>query len=88
MTTFTVQYETTAEARTLPVIRYDRAHGFAHVDMLAPDGSLVSKRPLPAYLTLSQALQFGITDIVQNCEMYRERFWEFGNDDSAYARWR
>lgn len=42
--------------------------------MLAPDGSQVSKRPLPDYLTLGQAFQIAITDIVQNWETYRERF--------------
>jgi hypothetical protein len=65
---------------------YDCAHGFAHVDVLAPDGSQVSKRALPDYLTLSQAFQLGITDIVQNWETFRERFWEPSNDDSAQTR--
>ncbi len=86
LTIFTVQYETTVEAQTWPVIRYDSAHGFAHVDVLAPDGSQVSKRPLPDHLTLDQAFQLGITDIVQNWKTYRERFWEAGNDDSTRAR--
>lgn len=74
VTSFTVQYETMIDGQILPVIRYDCAHGFAHIDILAPDGTQVSKRPLPAYLSLKQAMQMAITDLVENWESYRERF--------------
>ncbi len=36
---FVVQYETLSEGKWLPVVRYDTAHGYAHKDLLNPDGS-------------------------------------------------
>jgi len=36
---FLVQYETFVEGAWRPVIRYDTAHGFPHVDRIYPDGT-------------------------------------------------
>lgn len=74
MTHFTVQHESIIDGQTMPVIRYDCAHGYAHMDVLAPDGGQISKQPLPGHLTLKQALQMAIADLVENWETYQERF--------------
>lgn len=37
---FVVQYETFIEGEWRPVIRYDTAHGFPHVDRIRPDGTV------------------------------------------------
>lgn len=75
VTDFTVQYEITIDGQTLPVIRYDCAHGFANVDVIAPDGTQVNKRPLPACLSPTQAKRMGISDLEEHWEVYRERFY-------------
>jgi hypothetical protein len=74
VTNFTVQYETMIGDQVLPVIRYDCTHGFAHVDVLAPDGTQVSKRPMSEHLSLKQAMQLAIADLTENWETYRARF--------------
>ncbi len=69
---FTVQYETFVEGEWRPVIRYDTAHGFPHVDRMLPDGR-VEKIPL---LTkeLGEALIFADQDIDENWERYKEAY--------------
>jgi len=42
---FTVQYEALIRHEWRPVVRYDTAHGFAHKDILHPDGT-VDKQPI------------------------------------------
>jgi len=37
---FVVQYETFVEGEWRPVIRYDTAHGFPHVDRIRSDGTV------------------------------------------------
>lgn len=71
---FTVQYEIEMRGRRVAVIRYDCAHGFPHVDVLNLRGDVVAKEPLPAYLSMKEALNFGIADIRQNWNVYRQRF--------------
>lgn len=67
---FMVQYETYVEGEWLPVVRYDTAHGFPHVDRIRADGT-VEKIPL---LTrdLGEALTFADQDIDENWERYKE----------------
>ena len=69
---FVVQYETFIEGEWRPVIRYDTAHGFPHVDRIRPDGT-VEKIPL---LTkdLEEALTFADQDIDENWERYKAAF--------------
>lgn len=42
---FVVQLEGLIEQKWYPILRYDTAHGFAHCDILRPDGTQ-EKRPM------------------------------------------
>ena len=58
------------------ILRYDTAHGFAHCDILFPDGE---HRKVPmATRDYNEALTIAISDISSNWLSYRER----------YMRWR
>lgn len=72
---FTVQHETVVGAQRVAVIRYDCAHGFPHVDMLNARGDVLVKEPLPSTLSMKQAVNFGIEDIVENWKAYEQRFY-------------
>ncbi|UCE17178.1 MAG: hypothetical protein JSV84_09750 [Gemmatimonadota bacterium] len=72
ITEFAIQYETLIVENWHPVIRYDTAHGFAHLDRMHPDGS-VEKVPL-LYWDYNEALTFAQHDIKSNWEWYRERY--------------
>jgi hypothetical protein len=39
ITDFVVQYEIFINDKWCPVVRYDTAHGYAHKDLIHPDGS-------------------------------------------------
>ncbi len=69
---FMVQYETFVEGVWRPVVRYDTAHGFPHVDKIHSDGT-VEKISL---LTndLGEALTFADQDIDENWERYKEAY--------------
>ena len=69
---FTVQYEARLDGEWKPVVRYDTAHGFAHRDLLHPDGR-VDKRRLTAY-NLNVAFTYAAADVRKNWEHYRERY--------------
>ena len=69
---FTLQYEALINNLWRPIVRYDTAHGFAHIDRLHPDGS-VEKEPL-FHWNYNEALTFSHNDIRSNWEWYRERF--------------
>ncbi len=40
---FTAQYETIEDGERLAVVRYETAHGFAHIDILNRRGDVVEK---------------------------------------------
>jgi len=67
---FVVQYETFIEGEWRPVIRYDTAHGFPHMDRIRPDGT-ADKIPLLT-TDLGEALTFADQDIDENWERYKE----------------
>lgn len=69
---FSVQYEAFILGKWCPVIRYDTAHGFGHIDRMHPDG-MVEKVPLP-YWDYNEALTFAEYDIKSNWEWYRKRY--------------
>lgn len=71
---FTIQYEAFILGKWHPIIRYDTAHGFAHLDRMHPDGS-VEKTPL-FYWGYDEALTFAQYDIKSNWEWYRGRYEE------------
>lgn len=69
---FVLQLEVLMEGKWYPVIRYDTSHGYAHRDVIHPNGS-VSKTPLFVY-DYNEALSFAEGDIKSNWELYKERF--------------
>ena len=71
---FCVQYEAYIRGKWYPVVRFDTAHGFAHRDLLHPDGSS-EKQPLPS-VTYNLALTFATQDLRQNWQRYRHNFEE------------
>lgn len=72
MVEFLVQMELLINDQWRPVIRYDVSHGFAHRDVLHPDGSS-TKTPL-FVKDYNEALTFAEADIKSNWELYRERY--------------
>lgn len=70
---FCVQYEAIILGQWKPIVRYDTAHGFPHVDILHPDGTS-DKRELS--LNYNEALTYAIADVMSNWESYRRRYEE------------
>jgi len=68
---FIVQLEIAVANEWKPVIRYDTAHGFAHIDRYNLRGRAKKERLV---LTFSEALTRAERDIKQNWSVYRERF--------------
>lgn len=69
---FSVQLELKHKERWHPVVRYDTAHGFAHKDIINPDGS-IDKSPL-FLQDYNEALIFAEGDLKDNWESYRDHF--------------
>ena len=69
---FCVQVEVSLAGKWHPVVRYDTAHGFAHRDLLMPNGK-VEKTPLFLH-TFNEALDFSEADLRSNWESYVERY--------------
>jgi len=69
---FIVQYETFIEGEWRPVVRYDTAHGFPHMDKIHSDGT-VEKISLFTH-DLGEALTFADQDIDENWERYKEMY--------------
>ena len=72
VTQFVLQLEVCSGGRWHAVVRYDTAHGFAHRDLLHPDGR-AEKLPLPIQ-DFNEALTFAELDLEANWMAYRERF--------------
>ncbi|RJP80826.1 MAG: hypothetical protein C4524_02860 [Candidatus Zixiibacteriota bacterium] len=72
ITAFAIQYEAFIQDRWHPVIRYDTAHGFSHLDRMHPDGS-VDKVALP-YWSYNEALTYAQQDLSFNWEWYRQKY--------------
>ena len=51
-----------------PVVRYDTAHGFAHRDLIAPNGT-IDKTPLFLH-AFNEALDFSEADLRSNWKNY------------------
>ncbi len=72
VTSFSVQYLAQLDENWQPIVRYDTAHGFAHVDISRPDGTQETRD-----LRISNygdALIIAIEDIQSRWEFYRERY--------------
>ena len=68
---FVVQLEVEERNEWRPVIRYDTAHGFGHIDRFTRQGKVTKER---LSLTREEALTRAERDIKQNWAVYRERF--------------
>lgn len=68
---FMVQLEVEVKNEWRPAIRYDTAHGFAHIDRFTRQGKLTKER---LSLTHAEALTRAERDIKQNWAVYREKF--------------
>ena len=68
---FSVQLEIEIHNEWRPVIRYDTAHGFAHIDRYNVRGRAKKER---LALNFGEALTRAEREIKQNWSVYRERF--------------
>lgn len=73
VTAFTVQLEVFVNDQWREVIRYDSAHGFAHIDKYYLDGRKIKK---DLNLKLSEALTLADEDIKENWKAYQKAFLE------------
>ena len=69
---FTVQYEAKINNKWQPIVRYDTSHGFAHKDIMHPDGK-TEKQPL-YFQSFNIALTFAIQDLKILWKWYRESY--------------
>ena len=69
---FAVQYEAYLRGRWHPIVRFDTAHGFAHRDLMHPDGR-VDKEPL-AWDTYNVALTYTTQELKAHWAQYRQRY--------------
>ena len=72
---FVVQYETLVGERWRPVIRYDTAHGYPHIDILNQRGRVVEKVEL-THMDYKDALNFADYDVSSNWEAYKQKFFK------------
>ncbi len=68
---FVVQLEVEVPGTWKPVIRYDTAHGFAHIDRYNPKGRAKKEK---LALSFGQALTSAEREIKQNWSAYRAKF--------------
>jgi hypothetical protein len=70
---FTVQLEVFVNGEWREVIRYDSAHGFAHIDRYYLNGRKIKKE---LNLELNEALTLADEDIKENWKVYQRDFLE------------
>ncbi len=73
VTGFSVQLEVFVNTMWRVVIRYDSAHGFAHIDQYYLDGKKIKKE---LHLKLNEALNLADEDIKENWKVYQRAFLE------------
>lgn len=71
-----VQYETLIEGEPVPVVRFDTAHGFPHLDILDRRGRLMAKTRLENQPTLGAALTYAQWEIQNSWPRYRDAFFK------------
>lgn len=69
---FSLQVEVKIKGRWQPIVRYDTAHGFAHRDIIHPDGRI--EKTALNLSDFNDALNFADNDLEVNWETYRKRF--------------
>ena len=68
---FRVQYEAFILGAWRPIIRYDTAYRFPHIDVIHADGTQ-EKQPL--FLTYGEGLTYALNDIITNWKQHRKRY--------------
>ncbi len=68
VTRFMIQLEAFSKEKWTPVVRYDSYHGFAHLDILHPDGRQDKIRSVAK--DLNEALNTAFADLLTNWEYY------------------
>lgn len=69
---FVVQLECVIDDEWHAILRYDTAHGFAHRDVLYPDGT--AEKTSLSFSDYNEALSFAQLDLRTNWRMYRDRY--------------
>lgn len=69
---FSIQYELKLIDEWKAIVRYDTSHGFAHRDILMPDGS--QKKESFDVGDFGSTLTFAQEDLLRNWENYRENY--------------
>ena len=69
---FTVQYEFLLSGKWTPVVRYDTAHGYFHIDILHA-GKKRDKVKLRTR-NLEEALNYAIADLKLKWDYYKEKY--------------
>jgi hypothetical protein len=69
---FSVQYLARVAGEWQPVVRYDTAHGFAHMDISHPDGTQETREMKAG--SYHEALGQAIADLKVRWAFYRERY--------------
>ncbi len=66
---FVAQYEAYIEDEWRIIVRYDTAHGFAHKDIIHPNGT-TEKQPLP-FMDFNTAFTFAVQDLKVLWDWYK-----------------
>lgn len=69
---FVTQYELRIHNEWHPVIRYDTAHNFVHIDIMNPDGTKEKKEL--HFMNYNETLTYSILDLSTNWKSYRNKF--------------
>lgn len=69
---FVVQYEIKVNEKWHPVVRYDTAHGYAHIHLFHPDGRQQKRRM--NVLDYNLALTIAEDDVRKNWQSYRAKY--------------
>jgi hypothetical protein len=69
---FVVQYEAVISGEWQPIVRYDTVHGFAHKDIIKPNGEII-KQPL-FFESYNLAFTFATIELKANWKQYRDSF--------------
>lgn len=75
---FSVQYEAYLSGKWRAIVRYDSAHGYAHRDLLHPDGA-GTKTTFHGW-DYAQVLTYGERDLKQNWRAYRANYLKQMNE--------
>jgi hypothetical protein len=73
VTDFVVKLLAHCEGKWHEILRYDSGHDCPHKDILGTDGKTIRKVWYD-FLDNAQALTMAITDIKENCEVYKQRY--------------